>query len=162
MQQLMPSYQHIWDQVKVRLHDDPTLQTRMYGPGHVYLEGESYEQPERSNALPWCRLVVAAAVSLWPEPEAPGPLVQVAFIVRAECNRFQVSGYDHQLALEGLHVRVNQLLSGWAPPPIDGKGTRIIIPIHVRRPIDPRPMWDEGRGVFFVTAEYHAEASTIS
>lgn len=149
----------LWDQIKQRLINDPVVQDLLYGPGHVYLEAEDYSRPERDEGVPWMRLVVAPAMSLWPEDGAPGPTQQVAFIVRAECNRFDQIGYDHQLALEAVQQAVQNCLQHYVPPPVAGCNTWVVFPLFMQRMIEPRLLWDDLRQVFFLTSEYRCEVN---
>jgi hypothetical protein len=156
----MPSFTQFWNLVKGRLTVDAMLLTLLYGPKHVYKEGEDYSQPEGPEGKPWCRLVIAPTMSLWPQADAPGMLKPVAFIVRAECNNFLDPNYDKQAALEGLHAQVKMLLDGWAPDPASMGTTKIAFPVFLQRIIEPRLMWDDQRKLNFMTAEYRCEVIT--
>jgi len=150
----------LWQQLKARLLADATLQTLLYGIGHVYVETDDYGSPERAEGLPWARIVIAPATGLWDSPDAPGLLHHQAFIVRAECNKFSGAGYDPQLALEGLHQQVLALLDNHTPDPLPGVATRVAFPIFLQRMIEPRLLWDDARQLYFMTAEYRCEVTT--
>ncbi len=152
-----PQMVGLWDQIKAKLADDPTLQDLLYGAGHVYLEGEDYSRPERDEGVPWGRLVVVPALSLWPQADAPGPFQPVAFLIRAEVNRFNASGYSFQRALEGLQLQAKALLDNWVPEPIPNVVTRVSFPIFLQRIMEPRPLWDDVRKLHFTSTEYRME-----
>ena len=156
----LPTTTELWNVIKARLLADPVIQKLLYGPGHIFKEGEDYGEPEGDESSPWSRLVIAPAMSLWPQADAPGMLNPIAFIVRAECNNFQAPNFDKQLALEGLHKQVQTLLDGWAPDPASMGTTKVAFPIFLQRIIEPRLMWDEQRKLNFMTVEYRTEVIT--
>lgn len=148
---------HIWTQLKTLLAGDAVMEDLLYGPGHIYTETEDYAEPEGEEGVPWIRVVIAPAGSLWPMLDAPGMFVPRSFIVKTECNKFDGPGFDHQLALEAVQARIHTLLSGYVPPTLPGIATRVAFPIFHHRVIEPRILWDEIRRVYFLTSEYRTE-----
>ncbi len=150
----------LWKQIRDYLDADATMIDLLYGSGHVYVEADDYALPEGEEGAPWVRVVIAPAGPLWPHDEAPGLLTRRSFIVRAECNKFDGPGYDHQLALEGVQSRIKLLLDGYVPDPIVGVATRVAFPIYYYRVIEPRILWDEMRRLYFLTTEYRTELTS--
>lgn len=151
---------HIWRQLKERLEADATLVDLLYGAGHIYTETEDYSLPEAGEGVPWMRVVIAPAGSLWPQDETIGSIVRRSFIVRTECAKFDGPGYDHQLALEAVQGRIQLLLAGYVPPTLPGIATRVAFPIYHHRVIEPRILWDDMRRLYFLTSEYRTELTS--
>lgn len=151
---------HLWPLIKAQIADDATIQDLLYGTGHVYTEAEDYSLPEGNEGEPWIRIVIAPAASLWSFFDTPGLLTPCAFIVRAECTKFDGPGYDHQLALEAVLARVQVLLDQFVPEPVVGISTRVAFPIYHHRVLEPRILWDEGRRLYFLTSEYRMELTS--
>jgi hypothetical protein len=80
----------------------------------------------------------------------------VQFVVRGEVNNFMAPGYEPAANLEALMVEVYDRLQGWIPTGL----TYLTMAFKVYRQYTPQamPMWDEGRGVWMMSAEFRCEA----
>lgn len=147
-------YNEFWNAVKVRLNS--ALMQQLLGSGKIYLESEDYSAPEGPEGTQWHRLVIVPSATLWAAADSDmGPTRSLAFMTRAEGSNFQKAGYDYTIPLDAIQDEVENLLIGWTPVGM----TRIyaILPIYLFAGRQPLPLWDEGRGLHFNSAQYRTE-----
>ena len=146
----------LWDAVKARL-GTAQMNNLLGGAGRIYHVTEDFAEAEDSELLPWGRVVLVPGTTLWPIVEFAGGTRQIQFMVRAEVNNFGQPGWSPLRMLEGVHDEAYGLLQWWVPEGV----TDFQTVVHVYRASPPQalPMWDEGRNLWMLSANYRTEAA---
>jgi hypothetical protein len=151
-----PRLEEIWEQVKLRL-DTARMQSFTRGAKRIYLESDDYAAPESGIDLAWGRAIIVPTQTAWPTTEAPGQMIPVAFLVRGEVNDFKDPGFHKGKVLSGIQDETYAQLYGWTP---SSSQALVVLQIFLFRPPQPLPLWEEGRGVWFTSAEYRCWVSS--
>lgn len=149
-------YWEIWETLKTRLNS-ARMQAVLQG-GKVYIEGQNYSAPEKSEALPWGRLVIVPSQTLWPDESGVGPTRSVPFLTRAEFNTIPDPGFNVQKSLDAIQDECAVLLEGYILPVM--AYAQAATPVWLSRPPQPLPLWDDTRGLYLTSAEWRTEVAS--
>lgn len=150
-------YGELWEALRDRLNTE-RMQRMLGGLSRVYLEGEDYSRPEGNEGTRWARLVVVPAVSLWPAGgTGMAPTRPVGFLVRAEHSNYVREGYSIQVSLDAIQEEAEDQLVGWCPEGLTW--IRCALPIYLYAGAQPRPMWDDKRGLWWTSGHYRTEVA---
>lgn len=143
-----------YDQVKVLL-DTSTLGDILGGLHRIYRADEDTTKPEVAGNSPWGRIVLVPTQNLWGDDTSQQTLYRkLSFLVRAELNRYVSPGYDSSYILEAVQkVCYDQLEQAQ----FTTTDLLVTLPVYLFRPPQALPMWDDGRQLWFTSAEYRGE-----
>jgi hypothetical protein len=149
-----------WDAMKARIAGSVSLNNVLGGANRIYRVTDDYDQPEDvTDQKPWGRVVIVPSDTLWPTPDMADQTKTVSWLVRTEFNDFSAVGYDVEVPMDSAMSIVDVLLVGWRPTGF----SHILVALPVYRHTSPRALssWDEGRGVWWKSAEYRTEVSPL-
>ncbi len=147
----------LWhDVVKPRL-DSALMQTILGGAGRVYVEGDDYSEPEGAENQPWGRLVIVPATTLWEAVDDPSTVQPLAFLIRTEANNYTGSNYRVGVTLEAAQAEAYNRLNRWTPTGL--RHALIAIPFYRWSRPQSLPLWDESRGLWFLSSQWRTQVT---
>lgn len=149
-----------WPALKTRLATSRMTEL-LYGTGRIYHVTDDFSDAEGAESAAWGRVVIIPVTLLWQslKQDAPGATRAVDFMLRAEVNDLGSSSYDPTDNLEAIHEECYTQLEFWTPVGFE----RMVTAFMVYRTSPPQglPMWDEGRHLWMMSADYRFEAAAV-
>lgn len=151
----------LWDAVAERLRS-PTMEALLNGgplQGKVYAIWE-----DESRALdlpaPWARVVILPVTGTFQIPDDVGADRVVPFLIRADVQPPKDGRYNPARLLEALQAEAWRRLRGWTP----GALQHVEVHLPIWRSTAPQaiPLWNEGDGTLFLSAEYRVVAEPLT
>jgi hypothetical protein len=156
-----PRTAELWPVIRDRVTTS-RMNTILGGTGRTFVEGD-YTGVPWDEALPGGRLVIVPGLRLGGEGGdwVPGEMTRLSFLVRVDFNDYRTpqgtAPYNPTLSMEAAQKDAFDLLHGWTPAPL----SRVMVgfPIYLRRPWQPRPLWDEATSTLFMSSEYRVDVA---
>jgi hypothetical protein len=128
----------------------------------IHLAYDDYLAQEGPEGAAWGRLVIVPTQTLWQSPrEQPGQRRAIGWLVRIDYNPVHQPGYDVNVPLQAAQAEAYAQLQDWVPTtPVTG--ATVAFPFYRATPPQDIPLWDEPRGLWYNSAEYHTEVSRAS
>lgn len=145
-----PRLAELWPAMRERLNT-AAMAAVLGGLGRTYAAMDHYEDDEGGRDEAWGRVVVVPATRAFDVQEAPDRIRVPPVLVRAEVND-PGEGYDPTIPLEAAQDEAFKRLEGWRPAGLQRLG--IMLPFFRRRPPEPLPIYDGGRGLYVSSSEY--------
>lgn len=147
----------LWPAIKAKLNQNAHLLQLLQG-GKVYMQGDLYTALPSKAPLPYCDLVVTPALNMWPDAMGPHQIRRFVCIIRVECHPNNEASFNPAQLLDGIHAEVVNQLDGYIIP--RQQFVMGATAMWMSRPPQASPLWDEGRGLFFTSAEWRCELAT--
>lgn len=166
---LPPRLFEVWEAVRDRLRASVDLE-KILSPDQtavttdrVILAGTPDAQKDRpagaSDASPWGMLWIVPITTLWNTEEPVGRDVVAPFLVRVDFHVPKQSTFPLQRRMEAAHEEAFRVLHGWRPSGLEFAEVHGLISRSIRP--EPMPLWDEQRGLWYLSATYTAPVAPV-
>jgi hypothetical protein len=146
----------LWEAVYERLNSDEMLRLLEPFTGRVFRHFED-ESVMAQQPSPWARVVVVPVLGTFEIPDEVGADRVVPWLVRCDVlPRGDRGRFDPLRILEALQAEAWQQLRGWVPGELEH--VHVGLPVWRATAPQPVPLWDEGAGTYFTSAQYRAVA----
>lgn len=159
-----PRLFEVWEAVRARLADSSELEavltpdTATETTDRIVLAGTEQAAKERpagvSDTAPWGWLWIIPITQAWNVPELVGRDTLAPFLIRVDFHVPAGSSFPLQRRMEAAHEVVFDLLHGWSPTGLTF--AQVVEPMHREVRPQPMPLWDAQRGIWYLSAVYHA------